>query len=956
MPFNNCPTFTAQPEGIKNYILSKKELHLKNGLDESTAEKNAINDFKKETVKSLEDIHKQVGNEIFPSNKTNENAIQEPSASSILQHPQETIGETGSGRERMEPSIEGNEPPGKGTETKGETTGEENEVVSTKKSINLEKAKDFNLPEVQIPKLGTDAEEISKAKERIDTGKSNPKEIVSELLNAKPLEDKKISVNDRYDMQYYMLQLKQRSNELSKAISESEKEINENPSNKEAKDNFITLTQASANHADDYIQAIEANKIGSAIWGKSGNAMQVELDEQGNILQRIQRIRDWYGNDVPVEIEKRLKDIQSNLDKANAKISELQEKYDKLNIENEALKIQKESNAKKNKKTSSDFKTERKGIVEDIQKALKKARGETNSVFIPYAKELVAISPHVLKLFKSYAEEGFNKVEEVVEKIQKDLKEHLPLISKSEVRAILAGEYKEAKKPIERNAEFRKAEQSKANAMFMLRHLEKAAMDSKKNLYMKSLDFITRWERTAIFAFNTNVFMKLNSAALYGSFLHKPIEMAAGKVFSKILPRVAKNAPIEGNENLESLGRFYGEFVNPVKFVKEAAKIYTKGESQLTQELSKKHAGTNQYVYKNPAKEVGIINKTKAIGQYLRPILEVYTNTHAVIKDPVKRAVFESSMINLLSWYKKQGINDITHPLIMENARQYAYKRAEYEIFQENNKLSGKINSFFNELERSGIVQSKLPGIGNTVAGNAKYTAAALYHFFVPISTVAINLTRRLGLGIALPYNFIKAIDMNKGINELDPEKADLILRQLKKGAVGAAYWTLGYYLHQNAGGIWNRFDPDKKKGNRLHSDEIKFGETEIPKAMQHTTQMQAFQYGATARNVFYHYKDDLGKTDAEAYEASVFATLSGLLDGIPPAKEAVKLAEGIQNPYELKGVEKDIKRSVGIEKMKDLGILEKDAVPSGGGSGATGTFKQPKYKQSEQFKPPKYK
>lgn len=937
MPLIDCLTKVNVPEGIRNYILSKKELHIKNGLDESAAEREAINDFKNETVNNLADLHKQVGN-----NKFEKNAVQEPSTSSLLQHPQETIGETGSERKRMESGIEGNGPPAEGKES--QTSGEESEIISTKKRINLEKAKEFKLPEVPIPKLGSDVEEVGKAKDRIDIGKSNPKDIVSELLNGKPLEDKKISVNDRYDMQYYMLQLKQRSNEISKSIKENEDILTKDPTNKEAQGNFIRLTQESANHADDYIEAIEANKIGSSIWGKSGNAMQVEIDEHGNILQRIQRIKDWYGNDVPPEVDKRLKQIQSNLDKANAKIYELQGKYDQLAIEHEALKVQKSSKGKKEKKTSDDFKSERKNIVEDIRDALKKARGQTSATFVPYANELVAITPHVLKLFKSYAEEGFNKVEEIVDKIHKDLKEHLPLISKAEIRGMLAGEYKEAKKPkIEQNSEFKKSMQSKANALFMLRHLEKAAMNSKKNIYMKALDFLTQWERTAIFAFNTHVFMKLNAAALYGSFLHKPVEMAAGKGFSKIFPRLAKSASIEGNENLQSLGKFYGEFINPVKFVKEAIKIYTKGESQLTQELSHKHAGTNQYVYKNPSKEIGVYNKAKAYLQYLRPILEVYTNTHAVIKDPVKRATFEASMINILNWYKKQGITDINHPLILESARQYAYKRAEYEIFQENNKLSGKINGFFNQLEKSGIIESQLPGIGNKLSGNAKYTASALYHFFVPISTVAINLTRRLGLGAALPYNLTKAYEMNKGIAELDPEKADLILRQLKKGAVGAAYWTLGFYLYQNAGGIWNRFDPDKNKGNRLGSNEMEVGGVKIPKEFQHTTQLQAFQFGATARNIFHHYKDDLGKSDAEAYEASIFGTLSGLIDGIPPAKEAIKLGEAIEDPYELKSVQKDVKRSVGIEKLQDLGILDKDETPSGGGSGASSNFKQPK-------------
>ena len=226
----------------------------------------------------------------------------------------------------------------------GQTENTDNEVISTKKIINQQKAREFGLPQVPIPKLGSDAEEIGKAKERIDSGKSNPLNIVSELLNNDPLEDKKISVNDRFDMQYYMLQLRQRTLELGKQLTANEDALAKDPNNQEAKDGLIMLTQQSAEHADNYINAIEANKIGSAIWGKSGNAMQVELDEQGNILQRVQRIKDWFGGDVPPVIDAKLKEIQTNLDKANAKINDLQEKYSKLNIEHEALKVQSEEN------------------------------------------------------------------------------------------------------------------------------------------------------------------------------------------------------------------------------------------------------------------------------------------------------------------------------------------------------------------------------------------------------------------------------------------------------------------------------------------------------------------------------------------------------------------------------------------------------------------------------------
>lgn len=69
--------------------------------------------------------HEDISKQVEQISKTNQDAIQEQSASGVLQHPQEGVGETGSERERMESSIEGNEPPGTQIPKEGEGAGKE---------------------------------------------------------------------------------------------------------------------------------------------------------------------------------------------------------------------------------------------------------------------------------------------------------------------------------------------------------------------------------------------------------------------------------------------------------------------------------------------------------------------------------------------------------------------------------------------------------------------------------------------------------------------------------------------------------------------------------------------------------------------------------------------------------------------------------------------------------------
>lgn len=125
-----------------------------------------------------------------------------------------------------------------------------------------------------------------------------------------------------------------------------------------------------------------------------------------------------------------------------------EQKVAQLQVENAKLKA--EQKIKEQSKTSKsqpkkDYTSERKQIITDIKEKLRKARGETSVVAVPYAKELIAIAPDVAKLVKSYVEQGIKELPELVKHIHGALKEELPEITEKDVHNIIAGEYNEKK-------------------------------------------------------------------------------------------------------------------------------------------------------------------------------------------------------------------------------------------------------------------------------------------------------------------------------------------------------------------------------------------------------------------------------------------------------------------------------------------------------------------------------
>jgi hypothetical protein len=891
-------------------------------------------------------------------------------------------------------------------------TPEDGKIISTKNKVADVIREENGLPPIEIPKDRTHDESLSAWKD----GTRTPQQIVDQLLSEKDIYNKSITPNDEPIMREYIRGLSNRGVELNKLNESLHEKVKSG--DEDAIADQASVKQQLLNHYDEMAKALDAERIGGNIWHKYGMERQMAVNEKGQVINSINRIKTVYGDEMPPEVKKQLSDLQQKYDSLTAKNAKIEDDLKKAQVENELLKqsIADKKAGKRSAKTSSDFKKERGDILADMKAALKDANKKMYSA-IPLTPQLAAIAPHVLKLFRSFGEEGVDKLSDMIDKIHDVVKDVVEGVSKENVLDILAGKHSEKstlsdlqkklndlrsqaklksnisdlekgisiatkkkgeqslevvklkeelteakkksldeyahlsveetkkqiatlekqvakgdffklpreKKKWENDPEWKKNEQQKADLKQTLRNLEQTAYDSKKSMYMRGLDWINRWGRRVIFFGANAVYTKLSSAAVLGSFIHRPLESIAGKINSKLYPHISRNAPIEGNINMAAEAKFYKEFLNLAKFSKNIWSQAWHGETPLS-------------------KELGRHSNEKHI-----PIVDLFAaDVHVMIKDPVKRATFEAAVMNHLKFYADHNI-DGTHPLMLESARQAAYKTAEYEIFQNSPKNANGVKKFFNELEKKGIENVNLPDGWNKVKGNAQYTAAALYHFFVPVNTVPVNILKRVGLGLRTPITMAEAMSKNKAIREgilsMSQEDSDLLMRQLKKGQIGTAYWTLGFILGGSAlGGLYTKYDPDKERSGPK-TDEMNFGGTDVPKNVQHNTQFQSMQMGATWRTVYDHFIDDKGASQMEALAKATAATAGAATESIPTLQAAAKIYEATQTPYAGAKWIKDLKRRVGIDKganlLKMMGYGDDEPVGgSGGGGGAGGTYK----------------
>jgi hypothetical protein len=875
-------------------------------------------DLEKEFGKYLIQLAKaETSYPIVKNVKLKDNAIQQPSAEGEIPHSAgagENIPEGGTG---MGSSEQGNE--ATGAQQEGQNQGQKEKLDAyglpfedepgdkrsgIKNAISNPTRFERGLPKVDIPKLGSDNEVLQQGKELVDSGKINPREVVQRINST----NEGMHPDEAKAMQYYMHQLNTHENNLREGLAHAENPTQQSEINSH-------LQQLS----DEIDAATEANLKSGAAWAHVGNIRQIVTDAGFNPSRERAIIKDAYGGKIPEEVQKKIDAAIKERDEAIAERLKAEERLKNSAAEKTLQKVKdvvEKEEKKTGKQKKEQIREERKSILDELKAAIKK---DTSTGYaVPFPTHTI---PVIGKLAISYFKEGYVNLDELVSKVFDDIKAHFPNATKKDVRDAISQydplrdyaketsteklQNKEAriekklatgdildKKTtpslnFEKDSEWMKASQKALNAEYKLKQAKKTAFESKKNMYEKGLMWAGRAFRLSVLS-GYNVLGKLASAATIGGAAKRIPEQAIGRFYSGIFKGIAEKAPIEGMPNIAAEAKFYKEFFDPVKFGKNAVEILKTGASPL----SKKFSGA-EYEH--------------------IPLLYLPTDLHQIIKDPLKRGTFEASFKNGLAWAQKNGI-DIHDPLVVQALETAAYKRAQYEIFQEQNALTKAFGKWKANMEKN---------------GNVGATGKFLADFLIPVSTVPTNIAKRLASTspLGLIRGGAKVIQAYRnGIENLSNEEADAVMRQLKQGSLGTALWLTGWFASSHFGGLYSKFNPDKKrKEGDFVSNEMEINGKMIPKPVQHALPLEIMQLAATMRRIHDNYVDKKDENQVTATTKAALGAIGATIEQIPILETGAHLYGSFNNPYEANKLKEDAERRFEPQILKETGIIPTD-------------------------------
>lgn len=394
-------------------------------------------------------------------------------------------------------------------------------------------------------------------------------------------------------------------------------------------------------------------------------------------------------------------------------------------------------------------------------------------------------------------------------------------------------------------------EEAKTN----LARKEAAFEKAQRNGLEKILEGISGWRRAFVLS-GVHTLAKLTSAA--GEIVTiAPIEEAVGGVLGKLplIRRAAEQAPRHGGFSPAAEWEAITE--TTTKLFKDAGDYMKRGATDLDS------------VYGKPRIEPFEFK-------------ELLGRMHGALKTPARRNEWTRSYRKRMEFAAKAGA-DISSPLVQTRIGLEAYEDANRSIFMESNMV---VEAYKRGLSR--FAQKDAAGHASTAGKIAETTARVL----VPIVKIPTNLVAR-----TFEYTFGSVTGLTKlgfalarGIDTLPPEQADIIMRNLKRGSLGAAVLAIGYLNPNSIGGYYNG---PNDAGDVKHGEIEIYGHS-IPKVLIHNPLLEQLQIGATIRRVA---DSKLKKSDKETQGIGVGAVAAslGVLKEVPFLNVVNRTGEAIR-------------------------------------------------------------
>jgi hypothetical protein len=577
-------------------------------------------------------------------------------------------------------------------------------------------------------------------------------------------------------------------------------------------------------------------------------------DLKGEVLGLRQLIEDTYGKrEIPMEQKvKSLEKIYDNIIKRYEKeissrdVFKTTTKGEPLTSEKLEQQREKLKNLRAERQNIRDADQLRRDALEQnkLKKQIDTLQKQIDAKSIPDKKgkpplqksqEVIALEKQVEELKNKLISEDWYKTRKEAIALQA-YKNRINTQIEDAKRRLTEGDYTKAeRKELKIDEEARQKRLELAELKDRIR--QNVTLDEWKNRppLQKAVDSVIKFKRAAVLSY-VSTLGKLTAASFEIPLLRIPTA-AAGKVLERtpFFREIAERARQE-----------YG---TPLTKDVEA---YTKGLVSGWKEFS------------NIAFKLGRSQLDLEYGDTsLIPLgaLDVPGKIHEAIKNPTKRANYEMALGRYLQWAAREGLN-IQDPVVLEKAGIEAYKEANASIFLQDNGLVNKYNLLVNKMKESDSWRQRL--------------VARFLEFNIPIVRIPANIVKE-----ALEYQFgfftgtSKAIRMKmskevgKRLEDISPEDADNIMRQIKKGSVGLTAMAIGYALPDYFGGFY-------RKGADKDEEAPEYGGIgPIPKTLLHHPAFVPFQIGATLRKVW-----DESMFDRETFGDDAAAIARGFAEG----------------------------------------------------------------------------
>lgn len=325
----------------------------------------------------------------------------------------------------------------------------------------------------------------------------------------------------------------------------------------------------------------------------------------------------------------------------------------------------------------------------------------------------------------------------------------------------------------------------------------------------KGLDWTAGWGRGLKLS-GTGTLFKIAAAAGQRALVFKPVEELIGAALSKVpvLRTVAAKAPIEGGGSLGAIAKSYAGFFG--KQARAESMGYLRGgEGPLESALGKQHLGGEAPAW-----------------------MEFPGKVHAALKAPAKVAGYEFAMEKQAQWYLKQGKPEaLLDPVLQEEMKARAWEYATRDIFMGDNAFVKRFNDGLRKAEADSLPTKAGLTVGRVLLPIVKVPT----NYALEVTDYALGIPKAsLRLGWAV----------HKGLETLPSKEAEQIMRQFKKGTLGAGLIALGATGAVEAGGY---YEPGKHRGHdELHPGEVRIAGIKVPHMLLHHPAVEALQIGVS--------------------------------------------------------------------------------------------------------------